>query len=98
MESKPKTINHTKEMMLSSGVTNREYEIGNGNAFKRVFTGLFLLNGLIFAQRYGLGENKKFAALVIFGSLPLAYVISKNFFGDTRLNDLGELSYKSLKE
>ncbi len=88
----PKIINESlaKDMLINTGITVREHEIGKGSSFAKVLTGLFMLNGLIFAHRYGLGDNKRFGALVLLGSFPLAYILSKYAFGDRKLAELGD--------
>jgi hypothetical protein len=89
MESSPKYMELYKKLLLDNSISDREYDIGKGTAFKNVLFPIVLLNGLICLERYSVSLSYKKGALLFLGSYPIAYYIASNLFGDTKLYDLG---------
>ncbi len=96
METKDNTNKINLNLIENQRLPLREYQIGTGYGYRGILTSLIFMNGIIFAHRYGLTNDKRFAALTIFSSLFFGGLLSNKVFGNTKLSELFETDYQAL--
>jgi hypothetical protein len=72
-------------LYFKSSISHAEHAFANGKFFFPATLILYLGNGLILANRFGLANNPMFGAAFLLTAVPVSICISKHLFGDEKL-------------